>query len=87
MITLNQSMGIEQNSDTDSFSITKDFYKYIANDVKRWFDTSNYDENDDRPLPIGRNKKLIGLFKDELEGKNHTYAYGFAELEQNHMHT
>ena len=32
--------------DTDSFVIyikTKDFYKDIADDVERWFDTSNYD--------------------------------------------
>ena len=58
--------------DTDSFIIhikTEDFYKDIANDVKKWFDTSNYDENDKRPLPIGKNKKVIGLFKDELGGK------------------
>ena len=58
--------------DTDSFVIyieTEDFYKDIANDVKRWFDTSNYDENDKRPLPIGKNKKIPGLFKDELGGK------------------
>ena len=35
---------------TDSFVIhiiTDDFYRDIANDVERWFDTSNYDENDD----------------------------------------
>ena len=32
-------------------------------------DTSNYDENDKRPLSIGKNKKVIGLFKDELGGK------------------
>ena len=35
--------------DTDSFAIyikTKDFYEYIPNDVEKWFDTSNYDEND-----------------------------------------
>ena len=60
------------NMDTDSFVIyikTEDFYKDIANDVERWFDTSNYDENDERPLPIGKNKKVIGLFKDELGGK------------------
>ena len=25
-----------------------------------------YDENDKRPLPIGKNKKVIELFKDEL---------------------
>ena len=31
--------------------------------------TSNYDKNDERSLPIGRNKKVIGLFKDELGGK------------------
>ena len=58
--------------DTDSFIIhikTEDFYKDIANDVERWFDTSNYDENDKRPLPIGKNKKVIGFLKDELGGK------------------
>ena len=48
---------------------TQDFYEDIANDVKNWVDTFNYDENDKRPLPIGKNKKLIGLFKDELGGK------------------
>ena len=59
-------------TDTNSFIIhiiTEDFYKVIANDVERWFYTSNYDENYKRPLPIGKNKKVIGLFKDELGGK------------------
>ena len=58
--------------DTDSFVInifTEDFFEDINNDVERWFDTSNYDENDKRPLPIGKNKKVISLFKDELGGK------------------
>ena len=58
--------------DTDSFVIyikPEDFYKGIASDVEKWFDTSNYDENDKRPLPIGKHKKVIGLFKDELGGK------------------
>ena len=58
--------------DTDSFVIyikTKDFCKDISDDVERWFDTSNYDKNDKRPLPIGKNKKVPGLFKDELGGK------------------
>ena len=58
--------------DTDSFIIyvkTEGFSGYIANDVEKWFDTSNYDENDKRPLPIGINKKLLGMFKDELGGK------------------
>ena len=58
--------------DTESFVIyikTKDFYEDIVNDVEKWFDTSNYGEDDKRPLLIGKNKKLIGLFKDELGGK------------------
>ena len=41
----------------------------ISNDVERWFDTSNYDKNDKRLLQIGINKKVIGMFKDELGGK------------------
>ena len=56
----------------DSFIIhikNEDFYEDIANDNEEWFDTSNYDENDKRPLPIGKNKKVIGLFKDEFGGK------------------
>ena len=59
---------------TDTGSIiahimTEDFYRDTADDVKKWFDISNYDENDERPLPIGMNKKVYGLFKDELGGK------------------
>ena len=56
--------------DTDSFIMnikTKDFYEDIANDVKNRFDTSNYEVNS--PLPMGKNKKIIGLMKDELGGK------------------
>ena len=56
--------------DTDSFITnikTEDFYKDIANDVEEKYDTSNY--NCKRPLPIGKNKKVIGLMKDELGGK------------------
>ena len=56
--------------DTDSFIMqikTKDFYKDIANDVEKRFDTSNYEVN--RPLPTRKNKKVIGLMKDELGGK------------------
>ena len=56
--------------DTDSLImniITEDFYKDISNDVEKRFDTSNYEVN--RPLPTGRNKKVIALMKDELGGK------------------
>ena len=58
--------------DTDSIIIhikTEDFYRDIADDVEKWFDVSNYSEDDKRALPIGMNKKVIGLFKDELAGK------------------
>ena len=53
--------------DTDSLIYdieTDDFYKDIAEDVKDKFDTSGYNPN--RLLPVGLNKKLIGLMKDEL---------------------
>ena len=45
---------------------TGDFHKDIADDVKSRFDMSGY--NDNRPLPVGKNKKIIGLMKDELGG-------------------
>ena len=59
--------------DTDSFIInikTEDFYEDIADDVEETFDTSNYEVN--RPLSTGKNKKVIGLMKDELGGKIRT---------------
>ena len=65
--------------DTNSFVMhikTNDFYKDIASDVENRFDTSNYEVNTSetsalvrRPLPTGKNKKVIGLMKDELGGK------------------
>ena len=64
---------------------TNDFYKDIASDVENRFDPSNYEENPlettaepsslersalaRRPLPTGKNKKVISLMKDELGGK------------------
>ena len=59
-------------TDTDSFIIhiiAEDFFEDISNDVESWYDTSNSDENDKRPHPVGKNKKVIGLFKDELGGR------------------
>ena len=73
-------------TDTDSFIIyikTEHFFEDISNDVEKWFDTSNYNKKDKIPLPVGKNKKVPGLFKDELGGKimvvvalrPKTYAY------------
>ena len=57
--------------DTDSFIIhikTEDFYKDIADDVNKWFDTSKYSEDDKRPLPIGMNKKKNVFFFKVMKG-------------------
>ena len=54
--------------DADSFIMhikTEDFYKDIANNVEKRFHTSHYEVN----RPTGKNKKVIGLMKDELGGK------------------
>ena len=59
--------------DTDSFIMntkTNDVYEDIDNDVENRFDTSNHEVN--RPLPMGKNKNVIGLMKDELGGKRIT---------------
>ena len=56
--------------DSDNFIMhikTEDFYEDIADDVEKRFDTSNYEFN--RPLPAGKDKKVIGLMKDELGEK------------------
>ena len=65
--------------DTDSFVYeieAEDFYRDIAKDVEKRFDTSGYSKDDNRPLPIGINKKVIGLMKDELVAlRAKMYAY------------
>ena len=56
--------------DTDSFIFhvkTEDIYKDIAEDVEKRFDTSNIEI--DRALLIRKNKKVIGLMKDESGGQ------------------
>ena len=56
-------------TDTDNFIIhiiTEDFFEDIDGVVKKWFDTSNFDENNKRPLPVGMNKRVYGFFKDDL---------------------
>ena len=71
--------------DMDSFIMnikTNDFYKDISDAVECKFDTSNYEAK--RPLPIGKNKKVIGLMKYKLGGeiitefialRSKTYSY------------
>ena len=78
--------------DTDSFVYdiqTEDFYTDIADDMLEKFNTSGY--VNDRPIPMGKTKKLIGKMKDELGGKITTefvalrpksYAYKFNSKEE-----
>lgn len=57
--------------DTGSFIMhveTEDFYKDISNDVNEWFDTSRYSKDTNKPIPTGINKKVLGMFQDELDG-------------------
>ena len=75
MTMLNQSTKKKQNYATWILLpllfifLLKTFFEDINNVVERWFDTSNYDKNDKRPLVIGKNRKVIEMFKDELGGK------------------
>ena len=57
--------------DTDGFIVhvkTDDIYKDITEDVETRFETSNFEIN--WPLPKWKNKKVIGLMKDEVGGKS-----------------
>ena len=56
-------------TDTDSLMYeikTEDFYKDIRGDVKDRFDTSDYPPNHPSGIPTGCNKKVLGVFKDEV---------------------
>ena len=58
-------------TDTDSLMYeiqTEDFYKDISGDVKDRFDTSDYPSDHPSGIPSGFNKKVIGMFKDEVNG-------------------
>ena len=63
-------------TDTDGFIVyikTDDICKDIGEDVETRFDTSNYEL--DKPLPKEKNKKVIGLIKDELGGEFMTVSW------------
>ena len=66
-------------TDTDSLMYeikTKDFYKDISADIEAKFDTSAYPPDHSSGIPVGINKKVIGMFKDEVEGKQITHFIG-----------
>ena len=57
---------------TDSFITivnTDDFCSDVSNDIEKWFDTSAYSKDINRPLQKGINKNVFGKFKDELAGQ------------------
>ena len=54
---------------------TDDIYKDIAENIETRFGSSNCQFN--RALPKGKNKKVIGLIKDELGGKIMKKFVGF----------
>ena len=62
---------------------TEDIYSDITKYVKTRSDTSNYEF--DRPLPKEKNKKVIGLVKNELRGKVMTELKTYSYL-KDHRH-
>ena len=83
--------------DTDSFILdieTEDYYEDIAPNVNDLYDTSGYRDQEKWPFTIGLNKKEIGKFKDEMNGKiiiefivlrAKTHAFKWLEDEYSHM--
>ncbi|CAH3149424.1 unnamed protein product [Porites lobata] len=66
-------------TDTDSLTYqikTDDFYKDISRDIETKFDTSDYPPNQPSGIIRGVNKKVIGMFKDEVAGKQITCFIG-----------
>ena len=63
--------------DTDSFIVhakIDDIYKDIAKDVETRFDNSNFQL--DRPLTKEKHNNVIGIMKNELDGKIKTEFIG-----------
>ena len=74
-------------ADTDDFIIhiiAEDVFVDISDDVEKWFDTSNYDKNDKRPLPVGKNCEKSNWVVERwiikefcaLRAKTYTYLMG-----------
>ena len=82
-------------TDTDSLCYevrTEDVFKDISPDAEEWYDTSNYEKDHPSSLYSGKNKKVIGFYKDECGGKHITkfvglkaksYAYETSDGEKN----
>ena len=77
--------------DTDNFIVyikTDDIYKDIVEGVETRFDISNYELACSfivRPLPKGKNEKVIGLMKGELGGKIMTKFVGLRAKTCNYL--
>ena len=59
-------------TDTDSLCYeleTDDFFKDISADVEKKFDTSNFEKDHKSGIFYAKNKKVIGMMKDEAGGK------------------
>ena len=70
-------------TDTDSLMYqikTEDFYKDISNDIETKFDTSDYPKEHPSGILTGVNKKVIGMFKDEVAGQQITHFIGLYKL-------
>ena len=66
-------------TDTDSLLYlihTDDFYQGISKDIKTHFDTSDYPPSHPSGILTGVNKKVIGMFKDELAGRQIIHFVG-----------
>ena len=67
------------STDTDSLMYeinTDDFYKDISKDISKKFDTSDYPPSHPSGILTGVNKKVIGMFKDEVAGRQITHFVG-----------
>ena len=66
-------------TDTDSLLYlihTDDFYRDISHDIETKFDTSDYPPNHPSGIKTGVNKKVIGMFKDEVAGRQISHFVG-----------
>ena len=66
-------------TDTDSLMYeirTEDFYKDISQDIEAKFDTSDYPKDHSSGILTGVNKKVMGMFKDEVAANQLTHFVG-----------